>query len=73
MTNTPILTTLVGNSTQISLTGMSLYPFPQANARPAPPGFERPSLPPQAPPPQKSNLESMLESVLLAQQKQNEY
>ena len=48
-------------------------PFPQANARPAPLGFQRPSLPPQAPPPQKSNSESMLESVLLAQQKQDEY
>ena len=47
-------------------------PFPQNNARP-PPGFQRPSFPPQAPPPQKSNLESMLESVLLAQQKQDEY
>jgi len=42
-------------------------PFSQANARPTPPGFQRPSFPPQAPPPQKSNLESMLESVLLAQ------
>ena len=48
-------------------------PFPQANARPAPAGFRRPSLPPQAPPPQNSNLESMLESVLLGQQKQDEY
>ena len=36
-------------------------PFPQANASPAP-GFQRPSFPP----PQKSNFESMLESVLLA-------
>jgi len=42
-------------------------PFPQANARPAPPGFQRPSFPPPIPPSQKSNLESMLESVLLAQ------
>ena len=48
-------------------------PFPQANARPAPPEFQRPTFPPQAPPPQKSNLELMLESVLLAQQKQDEY
>jgi len=47
-------------------------PFPQANARPTP-GFQRSSYPPQAPPPQKSNLESILESVLLAQQKQDEY
>jgi len=47
--------------------------FPRANARPAPPRFQRPSLPPQAPPPQKSNLESILESVILAQQKQDEY
>jgi len=42
-------------------------PFPQANARLAYPGFQRSSFPPQAPPPQKFNLESMLESVLLAQ------
>jgi len=39
-------------------------PFPQANARPTPPGFQRPTFPSQAPPPQKSNLES---SALLAQ------
>ena len=45
-------------------------PFSQNHARP-PPGFQRFS--PQAPPPQKSNLESMLESVLLAQQKQDEF
>ena len=48
-------------------------PFPQANARPAPPGFRRLTFPSQAPLPQKSNLESMLDSVLLAQQKQDEY
>jgi len=42
-------------------------PFPQANARPTPLRFQRPSFPPQAPPPEKSNLESMLERVLLAQ------
>ena len=42
-------------------------PFPQANARPAPLGFQRPSLPLQGALPQKSNMESMLESVLLAQ------
>ena len=47
-------------------------PFFQANAGPGP-EFQRPSFSPQAPPPQKSNLESMLESVLLAQQKQDEY
>ena len=31
------------------------------------------SFPPQAQPPQKSNLESMLKTVILAQQKQDEY
>jgi len=40
------------------------------NARP-PPGFPRPRFPQQAP--QKSNLEAMMESMLLAQQKQDEY
>jgi len=44
-------------------------PFPQVNARPTAPGFRRPPFLPQAPPPQKSNLESILKSVLLAQQK----
>jgi len=48
-------------------------PFPQANARPVPLGFQRPTFPPQTPSPQKFNLESMLESVLLAQQKQDKY
>jgi len=57
---------------QTSLTKLSLY-FPQANVKPTPPKFQRPAFPAQAPPPQKSNLESMLESVLLAQQKQGEY
>jgi len=47
--------------------------FPQANVTPTLRGFQRPSFPPQAPPPQKSNLESMLESVLLAQQEQDEH
>jgi len=48
-------------------------PFLYANARPIPPCFQRPRFPQQAPPPQKSNLESMFESVLLAQQEQDEY
>ena len=33
--------------------------------------FQRPHFPPQAP--QKSNLEAMIESILMAQQKQDEY
>ena len=45
----------------------------QANARTIPFGFQRIPFPLQAPPPQKSNLKSMLESMLLAQQKQGEY
>jgi len=48
-------------------------PFSQVNARPTLPRFQRPSIPLQAPPSPKSNLESMVESVLLAQQKQDEY
>jgi len=36
----------------------------------APPEFQRPSYPQQAP--QKSNLESMMENTLSAQQKQDE-
>jgi len=48
-------------------------PFPQANSRPTQPRFQRPSFPSQAPPPQRSNLELMLESALLAQQKHDEY
>jgi len=44
--------------------------FLQMNARP-PPGFHRPPFPQQAPP--KSNLEAMMESMLLVQQKQDEY
>ena len=40
------------------------------NAR-RPPGFQRPPFPQQAP--QKSNLEAMMENILLAQQKQDEY
>ena len=40
------------------------------NARP-PPGFQRPPFPPQVP--QKSNLEAMMESMLMAQQKQDGY
>jgi len=44
--------------------------MPQLNAR-QPPGFQRPPFPHQAPP--KSNLEAMMESMLLAQQKQDEY
>jgi len=47
--------------------------FPQANARPTPLGAQGPSFPPQAPPPQKSNLELMLESVLLVHQRQDKY
>ena len=47
-------------------------PFPQANARHMPPEFQRWHFPQQAPPPQKSKLESMLESVFPAQQKQDE-
>ena len=35
------------------------------------PNFQRPHFPPQVP--QKSNLEDMMESVLIAQQKQDEY
>ena len=73
MTHTLILTTLIESSTRTSHIGPTPLPFPQANARLAPPGFQRPTFPPQAPPPQKSNLESMLESVLLTQQKQDEY
>ena len=44
--------------------------MPQMNARP-PPRFQKPLFPQQAP--QKSNLEVMMESILLAQQKQDEY
>ena len=40
------------------------------NARP-PPSFQRPSFPSQML--QKSNLEAMMESMLMAQQKQDEY
>jgi len=40
------------------------------NAGP-PPGFQRLPFPQQDPP--KSNLEAMMESMLLAQQKQDEY
>ena len=40
------------------------------NARP-PPNFQRPSFPSQMP--QKSNLEAMMENMLMAQQKQDEY
>jgi len=44
--------------------------LPQMNARP-PSGFQRPPFPQQAP--QKSNLEAVMESILLTQQKQDEY
>ena len=44
--------------------------IPLMNARP-PPYFQRPSFPSQMP--QKSNLEAMMESMLMAQQKQDEY
>jgi len=43
--------------------------MPPMNARP-PPGFQRP-FPPQVP--QESNLEAMMESMLMSQQKQDEY
>ena len=36
-----------------------------------PPDFQRPLFPSQVP--QKSNLEAMMESILMAQQKQDEY
>jgi len=36
-----------------------------------PPNFQRPHFPPQVP--QKSNLDAMMESTLMAQQKQDEY
>ena len=44
--------------------------MPPVNARP-PPRFQRPPFPLQAL--QKSNLEAMMESMILAQQKQDEY
>ena len=44
--------------------------MPQMNFRP-PIGFQRPSYPQQAP--QKSNLETMMENMLLVQQKQDKY
>jgi len=44
--------------------------LPQMNVRPSP-GFQRLPFPQQAPP--KSNLESMMESILREQQKQYEY
>ena len=44
--------------------------MPPMNARP-PLGFQRPPFPSQVS--QKSNLEVMMESMLMAQQKQNEY
>ena len=44
--------------------------MPQMNFRP-PPGFQRPPYPQQTP--QKSNIETMMENMLLAQQKQDEY
>jgi len=40
------------------------------NARPRP-TFQRPPFPPQVPP--KSNLEAMMESMLVAQQRLHEY
>ena len=64
---------LVGSSTQTSLIELTINPFPGLMLGLHPPRFQRPSFPPQAPPPQKSNLELMLESVLLTQQKQDEY
>jgi len=44
--------------------------MPPMNARP-PPGFQRPHFPSQIP--QKSNLEAMMESILMARQEQDEY
>ena len=44
--------------------------MPQLNTR-QPPGFQRPPFPQQFP--SKSNLKAMMESMLLAQQKQDEY
>jgi len=44
--------------------------MPQTNFR-LPYGFQRPSYPQQAP--KKSSLESMMENMLFAQQKQDEY
>ena len=72
MTHIPILITLVGSRTQTSPIGLNLYPFPKLILGLHTPGFQRPSFPPQAQPPQKPNLESMLEGVHLTQQKQDE-
>jgi len=44
--------------------------MPPMNTKPSP-GFQRLHLPSQVP--QKSNLEAMMESMLMAQQKQDEY
>ena len=44
--------------------------MPQMNSR-QPPRFQRPPFPQQAP--EKSNLQAIMESMLLARQKQDEY